>query len=75
MGELRGEVHFAEESLRSEDGGELGVQHLDSDLAVGISLLGEKNLRHPPAPDLALDVVPLGERAPKPLERILHGVL
>jgi len=47
--------------LRAERRGELGLQHLDSDPAMMLEVLSEIDRRHPPATELALDRVAVGE--------------
>ena len=51
----------AQEPLGAEHGGELGLQHLDRDLAVVPEVLGEVDRRHAARAELALDAVAVGE--------------
>ena len=51
----------AEEPLAAEHGGELGVQHLDGDLAAVPQVLGEVDRGHAALAQLALEAIPVGE--------------
>ena len=59
-----------EKPLRTERRGELGLQHLDGDLAMVLQVLGEIDRRHSPAAKLALDRVAVGEGSLQTCEKI-----
>ena len=62
MLQVGGGLDLGEEPLGAEDGGELGVQHLERDLAVVLEVVGEVHRRHAARAELALDAVAVGER-------------
>ena len=57
MRERRSEADLAAEALGAECGGEIGVKHLERDLAAVLPVGGEVNRRHPAATELALERV------------------
>jgi len=59
-----------EKPLRAERRGELRLQHLDGDFAMVLQVLGEVDRRHPPAAELALDCVAVGEGGLQTIEQI-----
>jgi hypothetical protein len=59
--EIGGELDLLEEPLRADDGGQLGVQHLDGDVAVVLEVLGEVHRGHAARAELALEAVAVGE--------------
>lgn len=60
MLELRGNADFAEEALRTEAGGELGMEHLQGDGPVVAEILRQIHRGHPSPAELAPDrVAPL----------------
>jgi hypothetical protein len=61
---------LTQETIPAQCGGELGAEHLDSDLAAVLQILGEINDRHPPRAELALKVVPIAKGRPKPGEYV-----
>jgi len=57
MLETRGGLDLYDEAVGAEDGGELGLQHLERDPAVVLEVLGEVNGGHAAGAELALDAV------------------
>ena len=62
MVQARGDGNLPQESLGAECGGELGVEDLERDGAIVLHVAGEEDGPIPPAPDLTLDTVPVGQR-------------
>ncbi len=62
MLEVGGRPDFGQEPLGAEGRGELGVQHLDGDVAVVLQVVGEIDRGHPALPKLAVDPVALRQR-------------
>ena len=58
-----GEPDLAQEPLGAERGGELGVQHLERDLAVVLEVVREVDRGHAAAAELALERVAVGQGA------------
>src|SRR2546425_6954743 len=58
--EASGNLDLAEEPLRAERAGQLGVQNLDCDLAMVLPIMGKVDRGHPAAAELALDRVSVG---------------
>ena len=56
-----GGLDLPQEALGPERGGELGAEHLDGHLAVVPQVLRQVDRGHPPAPELALDDVAVGQ--------------
>ena len=56
-------LDLAQEPLGPDDGGELGAQDLDRDLAVVLQVLGQVDRGHAALAELPLDAVMLGERS------------
>ena len=52
----------AQEPLAAERGAEVGVQHLDGDVAVVPEVVREIHGRHAARAELALDAIAVGER-------------
>ena len=61
MLQVGGGLDLGEEALGADDGGELGAQDLDGDLAVVLEVLGEVHRGHAARAELALDPVAVGE--------------
>ena len=57
MAEVGGGLDLAEEALPADGGRELGLEHLDRDLAAVLQVLGEVHRRHPALAELALDAI------------------
>ena len=55
--QLRGGLDLGEESLAAERGAEVGVQHLDGDVAIVLEVVREVDRRHPAGAEFALDAV------------------
>ena len=62
MLQVGGGLDLLEESLRAEQRGEVGMQHLDRHLAVVLQIASEINGCHPARPELMLDRVAPGQR-------------
>ena len=56
-----GGADLPQEALGAERGGELRVQDLQRDRPVVLEVVGEVDRGHPPAPELALDRVAVGQ--------------
>ena len=50
MLEIGGDLDLGQEALGADDGGELGAEHLDRDVAVVAQVVGEVDRRHAAAP-------------------------
>ncbi len=70
--ERRGDLDLAEEPLAAQDGGQLGLQQLDGDVAVVLQVLREEDRRHPAFAKLPFDPVPVSQRRRELLEHF-HG--
>jgi hypothetical protein len=55
------ELDLALEALRTEGGGDLGVEDLERDRAVVPQIMGEVDDSHPTTSELALDAVAVGQ--------------
>ena len=62
MVQARGDGNLPQESLGAECGSELGVEDLERDGAIVLHVAGEEDGPIPPAPDLTLDTVAVGQR-------------
>ncbi len=60
-------LDLAQEPLATQGRPEIGMQHLDSDLAVMAEIVGEVHRRHAALSELALDPVAVRERRGEPL--------
>jgi hypothetical protein len=60
MLELRLDLDLAEETIGGHRADELGLEDLEGDVALILQISGEKDDRHPPPADLALDRVAIG---------------
>jgi len=69
----RRDLDLAEKPLCTERGRELGLQTFDGDRAPVLQVLGQVDGRHPPAAELALDRVTVGESGLQTSERIGQG--
>ena len=61
MLQVGGELDLGQEPLGAEHGAELGVQHLDRDLAVVLEVVREVDGGHAAGADLALEAVLVGQ--------------
>jgi hypothetical protein len=59
--EVGGGLDLREEALRAEHGSQLGLQHLDGDLAVVLRVFGQVHGGHAALAERALDAVAVGE--------------
>ncbi len=66
MLEVGGDLDLGQEAVPAQHGGELGVQHLDGDLAAVPEVLGEIDGGHATLAQLALEAVPVGESRSEP---------
>ena len=62
MLQSRGRADLREEPLASEGRAEVGVQHLDRDVAIVPDVVREVHCRHPTRAQLSHDAVAVGER-------------
>ncbi len=61
MLEIGRDLDLGQEALAAEDGGELGVQDLDGDLAAVLEVFGEVDGGHATLAQLAPHAVPVGD--------------
>ena len=61
MLQVGGDLDLGEEAVAADDGGELGVQDLDGDLAAVLQVFGEVDGGHPALAQLALEAIAVGE--------------
>ena len=73
MLEVGGDLHFAEETLGAEGGGQVGPEDLDCDLAVVFEVLGQVDRGHPARAEFPLDPVSASEGRCESVLRIGHG--
>ena len=66
-----GEDPTAQEPLRSEGGGEIGLEDLEGDLATVLQVVGEIDGGHAALAELALEMVAVGQRGLETLE-VVH---
>jgi len=59
--EIGGDFDLGEEALSAEHGGQLGVQHLDGDLAAVLQVFGEIHRGHAALSHLAVEAVAVGQ--------------
>ena len=74
MLETGSEQNLALEALGTEHSGELGVDHLQSDGAVVLEVVGEEDRRHAAPPKLVLQGVTACKSGLDTVERLLHEV-
>jgi hypothetical protein len=72
MLEARGGADLAQEALTAEGGAEVGVQHLDGDVAVVADVMRQVHGGHATLPKLALDAVATAKGGAEPFERFAH---
>ena len=72
MGELGGDLDFAEEALGPQGLSQLGTQHLEGNPAVVLQVLREEDDGHSAVAELALDAVAAGETSLQPAQQIGH---
>ncbi len=70
--ELCGGLDLREEPLAAQRSTEVGVKHLDGDVAVVLDVVREEHRRHSAGADLTADVVPSGECCLETLEGRRH---
>ncbi len=61
--EARSRFHFAKEPIGAHRVGQLGMEHLERDLATVLHILGEIDGRHPATSELALDGILVTQRS------------
>ena len=71
--QLRGDADLAEEPLRADGGGDLGIEHLDRDRALVAPVVREVDECHAPAADLPIDDVPVAEELLDLVEEFAHA--
>ena len=62
MAELRRDLDLAKKSLGADGARQLGIEHLDRDLAPMAQVVGQVDRRHSAAANLALDAIPATDR-------------
>ncbi len=72
MLQLRGRLDLGEKALGAERGGEIGVQHLDRDVAIVPEVVREVDRRHAAGAELALDAVAVCHGCPQSFENFRH---
>ena len=70
MLEIRRDLDLGQKALGAENDAQLGFEDLDGDTAVVFDVAGEIHGGHAPGADLALDDIPVGERAREPRDRV-----
>ena len=73
MLQVGGGPDLGQEPLGAEHGGELGLQHLERDLAVVPEVVGEIDGRHAALAELALDLVLVGQGGVQSFEEFGHS--
>ena len=71
--ELGGHANFTVESLGTDRGAELRVQHLDGDLALMLEILREVDGGHAAGAELAFHAIPVGQSRLQSIESVAHG--
>ena len=74
MLELRGELDLAPEPVDVHPRGEIGRQHLDDDRPRQRALPGDEHAAHPPAHELAIELVGGSEGGGQAFAEGIHGV-
>ena len=74
MLQLRGRLDLAQEPLGAERGAEVGMQHLDRDVAIVLEVVREVDGRHAAGAELALDAVAVGKRGGELVACLDHRV-
>ena len=69
--EVGGDLHFVDEALYADRGGQVPPEDLDCDLAAMPSVPGEVHVCHSAFAQLALDFVAIGEGSPELLQSLL----
>ncbi len=72
MREVSGDLDLAEKPLGSEDGGQLGPQDLDRDLATVFQILGEVDRGHAASAEFVLDGVVVREGGFQSFDGVRH---
>ena len=67
-----GNLEFAREPVGPERGGHLGAEDFEGNLAAMLQVPGQIHGRHPPATELPLDRVSVGQGRPELSERLRH---
>ena len=70
--QIRKERHLAEEPFSAQSDRDLGVQDFDGNLSVRMALAREINMAHPPALELTLEPVSLGQYLLKVVKPVWH---
>ena len=74
MLEVGGDLDLGEEAVAADDGGELGVEDLDGDLAAVLQVLGEVDGGHAALAQLALETIAVGQGSLEPGVLLHYGV-
>ena len=74
MLEIGGELDLGQEPLGPDDGGQLGAEDLEGDLAVVAEVLGQVDGGHAAGADLPLDPVAVGQGELEAGWRLGHGI-
>ncbi len=67
--EVGGGPDLGQKTLSTDDGGKLGPQHLDRDLAAVAQVVGQIHGGHAALPQLAVDPVAVGQTCREAVER------
>ena len=59
--QVGGDSYLAEKPIPTQRGGQLGPDHLDGDLAIVLQIMGQPDSGHTPAPEFALEHVPIAQ--------------
>ena len=73
MVEPGGEADLGKEPLPAQHCGQLGLQHLERDVAIVLEVVGEEDGGHPAAPELPVDGVGAGESFLQPRAELRHA--
>ncbi len=73
MLERRRRLDLGDEAVGAEDGGQLGLEDLDGDVALVLEIAGEEHRGHATLAQLALQAVAAGQRAAESIRHTIHG--
>ena len=71
MLQARGRANLGEESLAAERGAEVGMEHLDRDVAIVAEVVREKDGGHTTGAELAVDAISIGEGGGQSRENVV----
>ena len=74
MLQRRSGLDLDDEPLGAEHRGQLGLEHLERDLAVVLEVLRQKHRGHAALTEFALDAIAVGERGGEAGKRVSHAM-